>query len=249
LRQRTFGVIGLGMMGGSLARAAARAGWQVIGYDTNAKALQEALDSGAIGAALTRSELYAKADTVAIATHIDGTLAEIARLPSESPHAQLVFDIASVKAAIVKAAEGIPRFVASHPMAGTEKIGVAGSRAEMFDGRTWAYVPSENDARMRALIAEFGATPVAIDAVLHDKAVALSSHLPQALAVAFAERMNGRDARIGDPLLGPTAREFLRLAKPNQAMWRGIFEHNAENIAEEMRAMARALDSAADKLT
>ena len=245
---RTFGVVGTGMMGGSLALAARRAGWHVVGYDSDPAAAQRARALGVIDEALSRAELYDRAETVALAAHVDGTLDEIARIRAEPVRARLIFDIASVKAAIATASQGIDAFAATHPMAGTEMRGVEGAKATMFDGRVWAYVPGTSDEPMLALIAAFGATAVPIDPVRHDRTVALSSHLPQAIAVAFARRIAQRESSGEDPLLGPTARELLRLGSPNPAMWQAIFAHNASNVSAELRAMARALEAEADAL-
>ena len=128
------------------------------------------------------------AGVLVIAAHLEPTLREIERLASASaPTPALIVDVASVKLPVV-ARRGLRNFVATHPMAGTERSGVA-ARADLFDGRTWAYVPSgdENlDRRARRFIESMGAVPFAISAEDHDRAVALTSHVPQIVASCYA---------------------------------------------------------------
>ena len=95
------------------------------------------------------------ADECVIAAHLEPTLLELERLARASePTPALVLDVASVKVPVVSAARGLHNFVATHPMAGTERSGAGAARAELFAGCAWAYVPS-GDARLDARAREF----------------------------------------------------------------------------------------------
>ncbi len=252
MKQRVVGIVGTGLIGGSIGMRARREGAVVVGYDEDAGALAQALEVGAIDFAATRDELYARAGTVAIATHLDATLAELGKLRAEGPlRATLIVDVASVKAPVAAAATGVAHFVATHPMAGSERSGVRAAGPELFEGKSWAYVGSGDeplDARARAFIASLGARPLEVEAAEHDRIVALTSHLPQVVASCFAARANEcRDAAF-DGLCGPAARELLRLGNSGFQMWAPILAANAANVAGELRTLAEALLAASEAI-
>jgi prephenate dehydrogenase len=244
----TVGIIGTGMMGGSIGIRARELGWHVLGFDANPEAAQDARVRGAIDEIGTRDDVVQRADVILIAAHISGTIAEIERLRSAPPRkARLIIDIASVKAPIVAAARGVKNFVATHPMAGRERSGPAASTRDVFEGRTWLYIPTGDqglDWRAVEFIGAFGAIPMEADAAEHDRIVAFTSHLPQIVANCFAARLSEEVTAF----MGPTAKELQRLSRSSDAMWRDIFQANHENIARELRVLARDLDETASAL-
>jgi prephenate dehydrogenase len=134
-------------------------------------------------------------------------------------------------------------------MAGREKSGVRAARADLFEAKSWAYVPSgdpRRDARARAFVASLGAAPLAVDADQHDRVVALTSHLLQVLAWEFSARAQLRDPDLLHALAGTAARELVRLGSSPLPMWREILAANARNAAPELRAIGQALTRAAD---
>jgi prephenate dehydrogenase len=243
---QVVGIFGTGLIGGSIGLRLRAAGTRAIGYDADAQALDEARRVGAIDEAVTHEELYAQADTIVIAVHLDGTLSEIARLSARPPErVQLIVDVASVKRPVCAAAERLARFVATHPMAGSERSGAAAARADLFESRTWAYVPSAGaglDERARSFIASLGGVPFAIGAEEHDRIVAFTSHVPQLLAWAYADQARERFGDACEPLAGAAARELLRLGRSEMTMWREILRANRANVARELRAFIRRLD-------
>jgi prephenate dehydrogenase len=252
VKRRTVGIVGTGLIGGSIGMRARRDGALVVGYDAKPSALARAIEVGAIDLGATREELYARAGTVVIAAPPEAALAEIEQLKREPPvRATLIVDVASVKAAICDAGRELANFVATHPMAGSERSGVRAARADLFEGRTWAYVPSghaPSDARARALIASLGAMPLAIEAHEHDRIVAFTSHLPQVVASHFATRAEALSSEALYPLCGVAARELLRLGDSDFALWREILRANAPAVETELRLLGTALVAAADNL-
>ncbi|HTA40053.1 MAG TPA: prephenate dehydrogenase/arogenate dehydrogenase family protein, partial [Candidatus Acidoferrales bacterium] len=163
------GIVGTGLIGGSIGLRARRNGFRVIGCDASGEALESAVAAGAIDEAAPRGPLLALADVVVIAVPTDAAVGEIGAL-RESPeiHAELVIDVASVKAPIVAAAHGVANFVATHPMAGSERSGASSARADLFEGRPWLYVPpghAELEAIARGFIESMGGVPGAVDAI------------------------------------------------------------------------------------
>ena len=252
MKQNVVGIVGTGLIGGSVGMRVRRNGGFVVGFDPNEGTLSEAVEVGAIDVAATHDELYARAATVVIAAHVDATIAELERLTREGPiRATLVIDVASVKRPIVAAAGTLANFVATHPMAGREKGGVRAARDNLFEAKTWAYVPSGDaqlDARARAFVASLGSAPLSVDADEHDRIVGLTSHAMQVFAWAFASRAQSHDPDLVHALAGTGARELVRLGDSPFPMWREIFAANACSVAPELRALGERLSRAADEV-
>jgi prephenate dehydrogenase len=240
----TLGIIGTGLIGSSIGLRARENGYAVLGFDTDACAAEEAVRCGAI-------------DAIVIAAHTMGCIAEIERLRAAPPaRAKLIIDVSSVKAPIVAAACGLRNFVPTHPMAGRECSGPSAATRDLFEGRTWIYVPSgdpELDWRAVEFIGGLGATPVEVDGEEHDRIVAFTSHLPQIFANCFAARAKALPCHLEvskggggiEAFIGPVARELMRLSNSSEAMWRDVIAANQRNISRELRAMADALEAAA----
>jgi prephenate dehydrogenase len=245
------GIFGVGAIGGSIGLRARENGDLVVGCDSDASALQAAKAAGAIDEAAGASALQRRADVLVIAAHLEETLEEIARLRGEiGALPELIVDVSSVKAPIVRAAHGLENFVATHPMAGTERGGAGAARADLFVGRPWAYVPSgksELDARARSFIESLGGIAIPIGAEEHDRVVAIVSHVPQVLAYCFARLVQegGDDA---ERLCGPVARELLRISKMSPHMWQPILAANAANVKAELQHLCADLSAAAQEL-
>jgi prephenate dehydrogenase len=251
LKLPIVGVIGVGAIGGSIGLRARRNGAKVLGTDNDGAALEAALELGAIDDIATRDELARISDTLVIGAHLEPTLREIERLAGlPDPKSGLILDVASVKLPVVAAATGLRNFVATHPMAGTERSGVRAARADLFEPRTWAYVPSGDaalDRRACEFIASMGASPFAIEAQAHDRGVALTSHMPQIIASCYGRLV--RDAGTPMELCGPVARELLRVSEMSFTMWRDILPANAINIEPPLREMIAKLQAAAAALS
>jgi prephenate dehydrogenase len=244
-----LGVIGTGLIGASIGLAARARGWEVLGCDRDPAAASGALRVGAIDRIAERDEIYASSDVVAIAAHVSGTLEEVASLRRRALRDdQLIIDVASVKVPVARAADGIATFVPTHPMAGGERRGPDAARSDLFEGRVWCYVPTSDElrsAQAAAFAGALGANPIPVDAQEHDAIVALTSHLPQLVAYAFAQRVSERaqtDPALVDALCGPAARELLRLGNSSPQMWDEIFSANREALQLELTRLRKALD-------
>jgi prephenate dehydrogenase len=245
-----LGIAGVGLIGGSIALRAHAAGATVIGYDRDPTAVRLAVDAGALDAvAPDLTALAQRCGIVAIALPVDATIEALATTPALNGP-ELVFDVASVKAPIARAAQGLERFVGSHPLAGREKGGFGAADATLFEGRTWAIAPARDaaaQARLERLVAALGARPLVVPAEDHDRMVAITSHVPQVVSVvlgAYLAAAGDRDGRLYD-LCGPGMISMLRLARSDAALWAPIAEANAGALAESLRGVANALEAIA----
>jgi prephenate dehydrogenase len=244
------GIVGTGLIGASIGLAARGRGWEALGCDRDPAAESVALRNGAIDRVAERDEIYGTADVVVIAAHVSGTLEEIMSLRRRALRDdQLIIDVASVKAPIARAADGIVTFVPTHPMAGGERRGPDAARSDLFEGRIWCFVPTPDElrsAQARVFVEALGATSLAVEAAEHDAIVALTSHLPQFIAYAFTQCVSERassDPALVDALCGPAARELLRLGRSSPQMWDEIFAANREALQQELQRFRKAIDA------
>ncbi|HWS59261.1 MAG TPA: prephenate dehydrogenase, partial [Actinotalea sp.] len=175
----------------------------------------------------------------------DVVLAELAA----HPHA-VVTDVASVKSAVLDAVRAgggdLRRYVGSHPMAGSERSGPTAARPDLFAGRPWVVAGNtESDVEavvaVRTLAMDVGATPVMLDAAVHDAAVALVSHVPQIAASLVAARLRDADPAALD-LAGQGLRDVTRIAASDPALWTSILAANAGAVVPVLRALRTDLD-------
>ena len=247
VRRPSVAIIGLGLVGGSLARALTRKGYRVTGIDWPL-VVRRALAMRAISRGATRAEAAVRSDVVVLAAPPATNLRLLRRLARVAPPELVLTDVSSVKRSIVSEAArlGLRGFVGGHPMAGTEKRGFAASKAELFRGATWWLVPSPSaraNRTVRALVKDAGARPVTTDASTHDRAMAFLSHAPQVVAWALLETAR-RDSVARRHLrhAGPGFRGMTRLARSPRALWHDILAANRAEVARALRSLQRALE-------
>lgn len=261
-------IIGLGLIGGSLARALRQAGQagHIGACDHDEAALRQALQMNVIDDySLDIKTVIAAADVVVLAT----PPAAMAGLLTESAAAlkadAVLTDVGSVKGSVVAAARAalgpqLPRFVPGHPIAGTERSGLAASFAELFSGRRVILTPLPETGRgayqvIAAMWRAAGAEVVAMEAGRHDAILAASSHLPHLLAYALVDCLAQRPER--DEIFSSAAggfADFTRIASSNPELWhdicfsnRAALLHNLGAFADHIRQMEQAIASADGK--
>jgi prephenate dehydrogenase len=256
-------IIGVGLIGGSLARAlrAKEFVGEVIGYGRSIENLNEAVRLGVIdGGEATPQAAVRGADMVVVAVPISATREVLAQIESALAPEAVVTDVGSVKGGVVadaRAALG-PRFgdfVPGHPIAGTERSGVGASFAELFQNRRVILTPEREthaDAvtRVHAMWAAAGATVSSMTAADHDRVLAASSHLPHALAYNLVDMIVRMDEHreIFD-CAGGGFRDFTRIAASDPTMWRDIFLANRAELLtllqqyqDDLQALAEAIE-------
>ncbi|HZQ17022.1 MAG TPA: prephenate dehydrogenase/arogenate dehydrogenase family protein [Gaiellaceae bacterium] len=241
-------VIGTGLMGASVALAARRRGDEVRGWDPDPAALATAAGRGALEPASSAEEAVGGAELVVVAAPIEQLSAQVAAILAATTEAT-VTDVGSTKASVVRAANGSPRFVGGHPIAGGESRGPEHASAALFEGATWFLTPvTHTDAARHRLVHNFvsdlGATPVAIDPGAHDRLVALTSHVPHVLANVVANSTGAARVDGHEPLAhaGGSLRDMTRIAGANPRIWVDIFLDNAAAIRDALREHRRQIE-------
>lgn len=255
-------VVGLGLIGGSLARALVAAGCdcEIVGVGRDVEALQQAIADGSVTAFTGDVQTAcAEADLVVIAVPVlavEGVLREIA--PVLAPHT-VITDVASVKHAVVAAARAVfgavpANFVPGHPIAGSEHSGYAASKADLFAGRKVILTPlaetsTEALALVEALWQLTGAEVLQMSVAHHDEVLAATSHLPHLLAFALVDTLSqqGESEEIFRYAAGGF-RDFTRIASSDPVMWRDIFVTNGaatvkvlDKYIDDLQTLRRAL--------
>lgn len=248
-------IIGVGLIGGSLARALRRSGYvgEIVGCGRGKKNLEKAVELGVIDRYThDPAEAVAGADMVVVATNLR-TIPEIftAIAPALSNTA-LITDVGSAKSEVIKAAEktlgaAFPRFIPGHPIAGTEKNGVEASFAELFLDHRVILTPTEKNPDSHVQIVRemwemTGATVSVMSEQIHDEVLAATSHLPHMVAFALVDCLSSMDesAAIFDFAAGGF-RDFTRIASSNPAMWCDIALENRSALLRQLSAFEDTL--------
>lgn len=239
------------MIGGSVALAAHAAKATVTAFETDAPSLAYAREKRMVDTvAADLATLVASVDVLVLAAPLPATLealAELAALDRTEPWPKLILDVASTKRAVADAGAHVRNFVASHPIAGAERRGPMAARADLFTGRTWAYVASTPALEVcaRAFIELLGAVPLAIGAGRHDEVLALTSHLPQVLSTLLAATLAGHTSEQDvSTLCGPGMSSMLRLAHADFALWEPLLSENRIALAEALGEFGARLSAA-----
>ena len=250
---QTLAIVGVGLLGGSVAKAARAAALArtVVGVGRDAARLERALSDGALDRATTDLDAGVRgADFVLLAAPVLAIEALLERVWRAAPDGATLTDVGSTKAGIVRRAEALAAgrplaFVGSHPMAGSEQSGYGAARADLFEGATVLVTPTDG-TEPRALKAvtgfweALGARVSALDPEAHDRAVAAISHLPHAVADALMDAV----ARFAPEALEFAARGFkdtTRIAASDPDMWAEIFLANRTALGASLGAFRQAL--------
>ena len=251
---RRLAVVGLGLLGGSVAKAARAESLarEIVGVGRNPASLAPALSEGAVDRVTTDlREGLTGADMVVLATPVATLEHQMPAVWQAAEPQALITDVGSTKAAIVRVAEtlcaGRPLdFVGSHPMAGSNLSGFSAARADLFRGATIILTPTDRTARDAVKrVTEFweaaGGRVVTMDPATHDRAVATISHLPHLVADALVDAVVRMDPQFFD-VAARGFKDTTRIAASSPTVWREIFEGNREALAEAVAAFRAALD-------
>jgi len=254
------GVVGLGLVGGSLARALGEAGHAVAGYDADAAVCEAARRLGLCGEVVDDAEAVARdADVVVLAVPVGAMARALEALSPVLAPGTIVTDTGSTKAELAAALpgllpDGVP-YVPGHPIAGSHESGPEAARADLFRDHVVVLCDApdtdgEAVRRLEALWTGCGARVVHMSADVHDRLLAYTSHLPHAIAFALA-RAAQAGAAADDPdasLAGDGLRDTTRLAGSDVAMWRDILVSNAGPLLEALDTFGAELDALREAL-
>ena len=249
MRPSTLGIIGLGAIGGSLARRAKLAGiatvigWSPDGAERVAAAQQGALDD----TPHHPRDVARAAELLVLAAPPAANLQLLGTLASHLASGALVTDVGSVKRAIVARAEALglgARYAGSHPLAGSHHRGFEASRADLFRGAVVYVTPAAGGENAAREIAHFWesvceAHPVLLDAARHDAQVAITSHAAQVVASLLGTFLARR--LPSGATLGPGARDTTRLAASDPTLWTEILLMNRDELLPALRSLEEPL--------
>jgi prephenate dehydrogenase len=235
-------IVGLGLMGSSLALALkeAQPGTVVVGSDPDAMTLRKALDRGIVESASADLSVVDVADMVVVAVPILALKNVFSNLRGRVD-GRVVTDMASTKESVMEwaAASGID-LVGGHPMCGKEASGIDAADASIFKGAPW--VLTKNEPAVTSLVESVGAHPLVMDAATHDRLVAGVSHAAFLLSVGYVLSLSSRsDWPEASQLAASGFRDMSRLASGDPELYAGISRTNRANLVEQLDAISATL--------
>ncbi|HHV81054.1 MAG TPA: prephenate dehydrogenase/arogenate dehydrogenase family protein [bacterium] len=246
---RSIGIIGLGIIGGSIALSLKDKGYKIVGMNRSKEPLEKALKSNIIDEAASLDS-PPETDITFVCTTVTVTPYFIRKV-LDCTDKTIVIDVASTKTFIMKDLDDLPaeklsRFTGGHPMAGSEKTGIDYAKKDLFVNATFFLTPNrytseETISQVKKVVGELGANPVFISPEEHDKLVAYISHLPQIISTSLSVVVK---SAVEDKIVysGRGYRDMTRLANSNFSVWRDIIATNRNNISEAIDTYKNFLD-------
>ena len=245
-----IGVVGLGLIGGSIALAA-RQIWPsalVIGVDRK-DVLERAMLLHAIDVAADDLVVLAEADLVILAAPIQQNLDILKDLADNVSGSAVVTDTGSTKRAVVAAAQALPArlpFIGGHPLGGAARAGIEHARPDLFTGRPWLFTPTQAHdpqalEKLTAFATALGSRPRSVSPEEHDRLLAFISHLPQLTVSALMHVVGTAAGREGLDLSGRGLQDTTRLASSPAGIWKEVCATNADEIGTALDALISVL--------
>ncbi len=240
MSKERLGILGLGLIGGSLALAlkGKRGAPEVWGCDRNREHVRMALADRAIARGCTVSEI-SKCDLVVVCVPVLSSVDLLRRIGRRMRPGTVLTDAGSAKSAVVRAGQEAVRdgveFVGGHPIAGTENSGYSSADGALFQGKTCILTPTECNTmkslrRVERMWERAGARVLRMDPGLHDHVFAYVSHLPHAVAYALVHSVATLDSKVPLGYSAGGFRDFTRIASSNPEMWKDIVLQNRKEV-------------------
>jgi prephenate dehydrogenase len=243
-------VVGTGLIGASVGLAAKRIGIpRVVGWDSDSESLSVATERGALDEAADSLEsAVADAELAIVATPVAFLRDSVGAVLAGGSGAT-VSDVGSTKSGLCASVGDRARFIGGHPVCGSEARGPGHASADLFEGATWFLTPvaetePERYKLLHGFIASLGAVPVAIDPRAHDRLMAVTSHLPHALANLILNHAGSVRVNGHEPLAtaGGSLRDMTRVAGANPRIWIDIFLDNSEELRASLAEHRRRVE-------
>ncbi|MBE0446597.1 MAG: prephenate dehydrogenase [Actinobacteria bacterium] len=252
----TVSVIGIGLIGGSLAAALKQQpeDYEVVGYNRNASAIDEALKRRIIDRAVSSPEEAASvADVIFIAVPVRKIPEYVIRAAKSAKKGAIITDVGSTKANIIAEVEPhIPEgvhFIGGHPMAGSERTGVSSANPSLFKNAHYLLTPTDKTdmaayKKLHSMLTSVGANVLAIDPQKHDQAVAIISHLPHMVAAVLMNLASSETSDTENILMLAAGgfKDTTRIAAGSPRMWVDICLDNREAIIYSIEKISNMLD-------
>lgn len=245
----TVGIVGLGLIGGSMAKAYSRAGHTVLASDTGEGVLDYARLRGAAAGELTEGNA-ASCELILIALYPRAAIEAMTRLAPHLAKDAFLIDLCGTKQGVCNAGFALAEthgftFVGGHPMAGTQYSGFKHARADLFEGASLVIVPPRRDdifllERVKELMAPAGFGHLTVtDAATHDRQIAFTSQLAHVVSNAYVKSPT---ARSHAGFSAGSYRDLTRVARLNPDMWTELFLENREFLGDELEFLIEELD-------
>ena len=263
IHYKHIAIVGVGLIGGSFALAARRAGIteRITGWDDK-DVLDQARELGVIDGIEDSFDTgrVCEADLVYLASPVGAILSFLRNRAKMLKPGAIVTDAGSTKREICRVARGVlssrTGFVGGHPMAGSHRAGVQHAVADLFQGAPYALIVDDPNVEgsselcsVEEVVRSIGATPVKLSAEEHDRSVARVSHVPQLLATALACVVARRRSEADFSLAGSGYSEMIRLAASRWPMWEDICRTNADEITIALDEMIGEIEAARSSIS
>ncbi|HIF93221.1 MAG: prephenate dehydrogenase/arogenate dehydrogenase family protein [Myxococcales bacterium] len=244
-------VLGLGLLGGSVAAASKERGLaiEVVGAARKQAPLERALKAGIVDQIASPKEAVQGADLVVLGTPVGSMAGVLAEVAGELAPGAIVTDVGSVKGTVVDLLPGLlpdgVSFIGSHPMAGSHLRGPDHARGDLFEGASCVVTSCDDEnsnaaERVEQFWRDLGARVLRRSPAVHDEEVAWVSHLPHLLSFAFAESLHSAPANVGE-LAGSGFRDFTRIAQSDSELWGEILSLNRKALSGPLSQFSESL--------
>ncbi len=257
----TIGFIGLGLIGGSVAKALRNAlpDIRIIAYDINPDTLQQAREEGIANVVTSViDQTFSACDYLFLCAPVSGNDKNLLTLKQFLPPSCILTDVGSVKTGIHKHIEALglsAQFIGGHPMAGSERFGYANSKARLLENAYYILTPTKEVAAdklqsYKELVSAMGALPLVLNAEQHDYVTAAVSHLPHVIASSLVNLVRDSDSEDGTMKMIAAGgfKDITRIASSSPDMWQQICLTNTDNILRLLDDYICALNVIREKL-
>lgn len=221
-----IGVLGLGLIGGSIYKSLTYLGYDVIGISKSQNGVEKNI--------YTDRNMLSACDVIFVCTPMNQILDDLKDIENYVNKDTIVTDVASLKGFVVQQKYNY-NFIPSHPMAGTEFSGFEHAFSGLFKGAKWVVTSNEVPKKLEKLINDMGAEIIIADAIEHDKAVALISHMP--LVISQALYLTVKDNKLAKVIAASGFRDMTRLALSNETMACDMVKMNSDNIQKALLSL------------
>lgn len=253
LQDSRIAIVGLGLMGGSLALALNGKCAALYGIDSDPATLELALAKGVVDEAdRDPARVLARADLVILATPVPAIIDFIQKLPTLTDNASIIMDLGSTKKDILQAMFLLPEHfepIGGHPICGKERLGLEHAEGALFQNAPFVVTPLERTTprarnAARQIVSAVGGRWIQMDAEEHDRALAFTSHLPFLISSALVGALPQEFAS----LIGTGFRSTSRIAGSPSSMMLGVLQSNRANILNAIQGFRASLDEIASTL-
>jgi arogenate dehydrogenase (NADP+) len=250
-----IGIVGLGLIGGSLGIDLRSQGHQIYGISRQAKICQIALERGIADYASTELEILSATEIVIVCTPISAIASTIKQIIPQLNPDTIITDVGSVKSPIVQECSQLwSNFIGGHPMAGTAESGIDAALANLFTGAAYVFTPTaqskpEQVEKLKAIALDLNAVPYVCDAKIHDRAVSWISHLPVIISASLIQACLQEEPdtlKLAQILASSGFRDTSRVGGGNAELGVMMAKYNREELLRSLYNYRDNLDEIID---